>query len=57
MFAKGNFWGRTLSACASSDDPYRFKDFGPFDMGFSLIDYNNIKALENELKADPNVYN
>jgi ornithine--oxo-acid transaminase len=55
LFAKGNFWGRTLSACASSDDPYRYKDFGPFDMGFSLIDYNNIEALENELKADPNV--
>lgn len=21
VFAKGNFWGRTLAACASSDDP------------------------------------
>lgn len=21
VFAKGNFWGRTIAACASSDDP------------------------------------
>lgn len=21
LFAKGNFWGRTIAACASSDDP------------------------------------
>lgn len=24
IFAKGNFWGRTLAACASSDDLSRF---------------------------------
>lgn len=55
LFAKGNFWGRSLAACASSDDPYRYKDFGPFDMNFQLIEYNNIEDLENALKTDPNV--
>jgi ornithine--oxo-acid transaminase len=30
IFAKGNFWGRTIAACGSSDDPYRYKNFGPF---------------------------
>jgi acetylornithine/succinyldiaminopimelate/putrescine aminotransferase len=56
LFAKGNFWGRSLAACASSDDPYRYKDFGPFDMNFQLVEYNNIQSLEEALKADPNVF-
>lgn len=30
LFAKGNFWGRTIAACGSSDDPERFRKFGPF---------------------------
>ena len=55
LFAKGNFWGRTLAACASSDDPYRYHQFGPFDMGFDLIDYGDANALEEALKADPNI--
>ncbi len=53
VFAEGNFWGRSLAACASSEDPYRYLDFGPFDMNFELVEYNNIEALENCFKADP----
>lgn len=30
LFAKGNFWGRTIAACGSSDDPDRYRNFGPF---------------------------
>jgi ornithine--oxo-acid transaminase len=30
LFAKGNFWGRTIAACGSSDDPMRVRNFGPF---------------------------
>lgn len=30
LFATGNFWGRTIAACASSDDPERYENFGPF---------------------------
>ena len=54
IFAKGNFWGRTLAAISSSDDPISYKGFGPYMPGYSLIPYNDILSLENELK-DPNV--
>ena len=54
IFAKGNFWGRTLAAISSSDDPTSYKGFGPFMPGYDLIPYNNLDALEKELK-DPNV--
>ena len=54
IFAKGNFWGRTLAAISSSDDPTSFKGFGPYMPGYDLIPYNDLKALEIELK-DPNV--
>ena len=50
IFAKGNFWGRTLAAISSSDDPLSFKDFGPYMPGYDLIPYNNLEALEKELK-------
>jgi len=54
IFANGNFWGRTLAAISSSDDPSSYKGFGPYMPGYSLIPYNNLAALENELK-DKNV--
>tara|TARA_B110000438_G_scaffold302539_1_gene360525 strand:- start:807 stop:2054 length:1248 start_codon:yes stop_codon:yes gene_type:complete len=54
IFAKGNFWGRTLAAISSSDDPVSFKGFGPYMPGYELIPYNDLEALENTLK-DPNV--
>ena len=54
IFAKGNFWGRTLAAISSSDDPVSYKGFGPYMPGYDLIPYNDLNALEIELK-DPNV--
>jgi ornithine--oxo-acid transaminase len=54
IFAEGNFWGRTLAAISSSTDPSSFKGFGPFMPGFGLVPYNDLAALENELK-DTNV--
>ncbi|MAW84199.1 MAG: ornithine--oxo-acid transaminase [Crocinitomicaceae bacterium] len=54
LFAKGNFWGRTLAAISSSDDPLSYEGFGPFMPGYDLIPYNDLSALEDELK-DPNV--
>ncbi|OUU17610.1 MAG: ornithine--oxo-acid transaminase [Crocinitomicaceae bacterium TMED45] len=54
LFAHGNFWGRTLAAISSSDDPLSYKDFGPYMPGYDLIPYNDLEALERELK-DPNV--
>ena len=54
IFARGNFWGRTLAAISSSDDPSSYKGFGPYMPGYDLVAYNDLNALENELK-DPNV--
>ena len=54
IFAKGNFWGRTLAAISSSDDPTSYEGFGPYMPGYDLIPYNDLDALEHELK-DPNV--
>ncbi|MCH1437147.1 MAG: ornithine--oxo-acid transaminase [Flavobacteriales bacterium] len=54
LFAKGNFWGRTLAAISSSDDPVSYKGFGPYMPGYDLIPYNDLEALETDLK-DPNV--
>ena len=54
IFARGNFWGRTLAAISSSDDPSSYEGFGPYMPGYDLIAYNDLSALENELK-DPNV--
>ncbi|SPP76622.1 ornithine aminotransferase, mitochondrial [Drosophila guanche] len=54
IFARNNFWGRTLSAVSASNDPSSYEGFGPFMPGFELIDYDNTTALEESLK-DPNV--
>ena len=54
IFAKGNFWGRTLAAISSSDDPTSYEGFGPYMPGYDLIPYNNLDALEEKLK-DSNV--
>ena len=50
IFAKGNFWGRTLAAISSSDDPVSYEGFGPYMPGYDLIPYNDLDALEAELK-------
>lgn len=49
-----NFHGRTISIVSMSTDPDAKKDFGPFTPGFVTIPYNDLAALEQELK-DPNV--
>ena len=54
IFANGNFWGRTLAAISSSDDPLSYKGFGPYMPGYSLIPYNDLSSLEHEFQ-DTNV--
>lgn len=54
VFAAGNFWGRTLAAISSSDDPSSYSGFGPFMPGFERIAYNSIEALETAL-TNPDV--
>ena len=54
IFVSGNFWGRTLAAISSSNDPLSRNDFGPYMPGYEVIPYNDINRLEEALK-DPNV--
>lgn len=54
IFAHGNFWGRTVAAVSTSDDPDCFKGFGPYTPGFPTIPYNDLDALERALE-NPNV--
>tara|TARA_E500000178_G_scaffold355121_1_gene426571 strand:+ start:29 stop:1231 length:1203 start_codon:yes stop_codon:yes gene_type:complete len=53
VFFNNNFWGRSLAACSSSNDPSCYKNFGPFVPNFNLLDYNNIKQLHNFLDKNP----
>jgi len=50
VFAKGNFWGRTMSAISSSTDPSSYENFGPFMPNFQTIPYNDLAALEEALQ-------
>jgi ornithine--oxo-acid transaminase len=49
-----NFHGRTISIISMSTDPDAYNDYGPYTPGFVKIPYNDLAALENELK-DTNV--
>ena len=46
IFAEGNFWGRTLAAISSSNDPTCYENFGPYMPGFLTVHYNDLSALE-----------
>ncbi|MCK4661605.1 MAG: ornithine--oxo-acid transaminase [Bacteroidales bacterium] len=50
IVCEGNFHGRTITVVSISTDPDARKDYGPFTPGFVTIPYNDIKALEKELK-------
>jgi ornithine--oxo-acid transaminase len=54
VFCQNNFHGRTISIISASNDPDARKNFGPYTPGIVSIPYNDLAALENELK-DSNV--
>ncbi|MBT5012448.1 MAG: ornithine--oxo-acid transaminase [Flavobacteriaceae bacterium] len=54
IFVQGNFWGRTLAAISSSNDPLSTDGFGPFMPGYEIIPYNDLSSLEEAVK-NPNV--
>lgn len=54
VVCENNFHGRTITIISMSTDPDAFSDYGPFTPGFVTIPYNDLEALERELK-DPNV--
>eukprot|EP01038_Epipyxis_sp_PR26KG_P008320 gene8320-11256_t len=53
VFARNNFWGRTLAAVSSSTDPVSYENYGPFMPGFEIVDYDDLEALEKSI-SDPN---
>eukprot|EP00604_Paraphysomonas_vestita_P001802 CAMPEP_0174821284 /NCGR_PEP_ID=MMETSP1107-20130205/6131_1 /TAXON_ID=36770 /ORGANISM="Paraphysomonas vestita, Strain GFlagA" /LENGTH=310 /DNA_ID=CAMNT_0016038131 /DNA_START=239 /DNA_END=1167 /DNA_ORIENTATION=+ len=53
VFARNNFWGRTLAAISSSTDPSSYHHYGPYMQGFEIVDYNDLNALEAAI-SDPN---
>ncbi|MFA8435497.1 MAG: ornithine--oxo-acid transaminase [Marinifilaceae bacterium] len=54
IVCEDNFHGRTITIISMSTDPDSYKGFGPYTPGFVTIPYNDLEALEKELK-DPNV--
>ena len=55
VFFSNNFWGRSLAACSSSDDPLCYENYGPFMPNFKIIEYNNIDKLNYFLINNQNV--
>ncbi|XP_076166241.1 ornithine aminotransferase, mitochondrial [Ptiloglossa arizonensis] len=55
VFAKGNFWGRSIAALSASTDPNCYTNFGPYVPRFDKVPYNDLDALERKLNQDPTV--
>lgn len=56
LFPTNNYWGKSVSARAVSDEYSRYHHFGPFgNLGYQLIAYNDVAALETEFQNNPNI--
>ena len=55
VFAKDNFHGRTLSVISASNDPSSRDGFGPYMKGIESVPYNDLAAVEEKLKSNPNI--
>ncbi|PWH82655.1 ornithine--oxo-acid transaminase [Algibacter marinivivus] len=55
IVCENNFHGRTTTIISFSNDPVARKNFGPYTNGFIKIEYDNLIALEEALKTNPNV--
>lgn len=55
IVCNNNFHGRTTTIISFSNDPVANTNFGPYTRGFIKIEYDNLSALENTLKNNPNV--
>ncbi len=54
VFFTNIFWGRSMAACSSSNDPSCFNNFGPYMPGFAILEYNNSEQLKKFLQIFPN---
>jgi ornithine--oxo-acid transaminase len=55
VVCENNFHGRTTTIISFTSDPVANRNFGPFTKGFIKIEYDNLKALEDTLKNNPNI--
>lgn len=55
LFADNNFCGRTLAAVSASTDPASRNHYGPYLPGLETIPYNDLEALEQKLKSNPDI--
>ncbi len=55
VFAKDNFHGRTTTVISASNDEVATNDFGPFMTGIVSVPYNDMNALEEVFKSNPNI--
>lgn len=55
VVCENNFHGRTTTIVSFSVDPDAYNHYGPYTPGFVVIPYNDVKALENILKSNPNI--
>ena len=55
IVCKNNFHGRTTTIISFSNDPVARANFGPYTDGFIKIEYDNLQALEETLKGNPNI--
>lgn len=46
VFARGNFWGRSIAAVSASTDPESYEGYGPYVPNFVTVDYDNLEQLE-----------
>lgn len=50
VVCNNNFHGRTITIVSMSTDPESYNDYGPFTPGFIKIPFDDIDALEKELR-------
>lgn len=55
VVCENNFHGRTTTIISFSSDPLAYNNFGPLAKGFIKIEYDNLIALEETLKNNPNI--
>jgi len=55
LVVEHNFHGRTTGIISFSTDPDSTQGFGPYMPGYKVIPYNDINALEQALKENPNL--
>ncbi|PNQ72291.1 ornithine--oxo-acid transaminase [Hanstruepera neustonica] len=55
IVCENNFHGRTTTIISFSNDPVAREHFGPYTKGFIKIPYDDVSALEEVLKSNPNV--